>query len=126
MANALTVDKVVTGDREKRIRYRVVLSGNYVQAVRGNNAGEVLDLNAATGSNQGDQFWGAKGPEKVYPIQGPAGYTVEILPGADGRHWLYKIYSAVGTELVAGAYPAAITGDNLGDVMIEAVGREFD
>lgn len=126
MANALTVDKVVTGDREKRIRYQVVLSGNYAQAVRGANTGEVLNLNGAAGGNHPDQYWGAKGPQRVYPIQGPAGYTVEILPGADGNHWLYKVYSAVGTELVAGAYPAAITGDNLGDVMIEAVGREFD
>lgn len=126
MANVLTVDKAITGDREKRIRYRVVLSGNYVQAVRGANTGELIILSSAAGANQPDQFWGPKGPERVYPIQGPAGYAVEFLPGADGNHWLMKIFSAAGTELLAAAYPAAITADNLGDVLIEAVGREFD
>lgn len=43
-------------------------------------------------------------------IHGPAGYTASIIPGSGPTNAKIKIYSAVGTELAAGAYPAAITG----------------
>jgi len=43
--------------------------------------------------------------------QPPAGYTAQIVPGADGLHPILKIFSAPGTELAAGAYPAAILAD---------------
>lgn len=127
MANVITVDgpdAVRVTEREKLIRYKLTISGNYVQATRGQNVGEVIDLTKVVGVNKEDQFWGKNGPKRMYPVQGPAGYGVEILPGADNLHWLWKIYSAVGVELGAAAYPAAITGDL--DILVEASGRVCD
>lgn len=128
MANVLTISEVNAvrvSEREKAIRYNVVLSGAYVQAVAGADTGEVLKLEGAANPGlQANAFWGQKGPARVYNVTGPAGYGVELILGGNPNHWLMKIFSAVGTELAAGAYPAAITGD--ANITIEASGRAFD
>jgi hypothetical protein len=115
MANVMTVDgpqAVQATERGKFIRYRVVLSGNYVQAVRGQNVGEVLDLTKTIGSGGKEgQFFG-RGPAVGYALQGPGGVGCQILPGADALHWLLKVY-AVGSnnEHAAAGYEASILND---------------
>ena len=96
----------------KKIRYSVTLSGNYVQAVRGANTGEVLALGSATNPLYlPDATWGQKGPLRACIVNGPAGNQAEIIPGADSLHWLLKFFSAADTELGAGAYSATIKAD---------------
>lgn len=128
MASALTVTKVLVSEREKRIRYGVVLSGNYAQATRGQDVGEVLKLETAANPKfLPNAFFGPKGAEQVTIVNGPAFYSAEILPGANGNHWLLKVGASAGvpaTELAAAGYPAALTGDL--DFQIEASANAFD
>jgi len=92
--------------------YKVTLSGNYVQAVRGSNTGEVLQpLSASNPNFKPKAYPGNKGFDRAYIIQGPGGNGAEIVPGADAFNWLLKLYSAANTQVTAGAYNAAVTGD---------------
>lgn len=126
MPNTLQVDDSVVQERTRTIRYKLTLTGNYVQAVRLSATGEVLNLNAATNPKSLPQaFWGKDGPSRVYPLNGFGGFGVEILPGTDNLHPLLKFYGTTpGTELAAGAYAAGVTGDL--DTYFEAVGRVED
>ena len=132
MANTLTVDAlgiqngVRVNEREKLVRMKCVLSGNYVQHVRGTNTGEVLDLTKVIGAGPApDQFWGPSGPSIVYVLNtGGTGYSMSIVPGADHLHWLLCIFSGVATELAAAAYPAGLLADL--DIVVESSGRRFD
>lgn len=123
MPNALTVLEVSPIFKQRRIRYSLVLSGAYVQAVRGSNVGEVLIPNNAVGKYDAQQFWGFQGPKFGEASQPPAGYTASILPGADSQHWLLKIFSAAGVELAAGAYPAGVLADI--DAVVEFWGANY-
>jgi hypothetical protein len=114
-------------EREKLIRYSVILSGTYATHVRGQNVGEVLNLGQvyAPVSYQADQLWGYKGPTRGYLVNiGNVGYSMSVVPGADPLHWLLCIFSNVATELAAGAYPAALTTDQ--DIVLEFSGLVFD
>jgi hypothetical protein len=128
MANVLAVNDlnaVRQEQREKTITYSVTLSGNYTQFVRGQNIGEVLSLNSATGQYLPDQFWGNVGPQVVYILNsGSTGYAMSIVPGLDKLHWLLVIFSNITTQLAAGAYPAGLLAD--ADVKIEGRGRVMD
>lgn len=129
MANTLTLDGPDgqrVQEREKIVRYKVVLTGNYVQAVRGSNTvGEVLDLTRVIGVGGISGLWGPNGPKRAYVINGIGGFGVQVLPGADNLHWLLKFFSTTpGVELAAGAYPAPVTADV--DAYIEFSGRPFD
>jgi hypothetical protein len=131
MANLLTVDAlgvkngVRVNEREKLVRYKLTLSGLYVQHVRGQNVGEVLDLTKAVGAFAVDQFWGVGGPSQVYVLNaGGTGYSLSVVPGADNLHWLFCVFSGVAVELAAGAYPAGLIAD--ADILIESTGRRFD
>jgi len=134
MANVMTIDSGGVGqgvrinEREKLIRYNILLSGNYTAYVRGTNVGEVLDLTKVVGVNREDQYWGPKGPVRGYLLNvGTSGYSMSIIPGADGLHWLLAIFDTVNHQLGAGAYPAgniAIAGDL--DIYAEFCGRRFD
>ena len=89
------------------------------------NVGEVLDLTKVTGAFKEDQFWGPKGPIRVYVVNiGETGNSMSIVPGADNLHWLLVIYSGVATEFGAGVYSAGLLADL--DIYIEASGRRFD
>lgn len=125
MANTLAVAASSRMLEQRLIRYKVTLSGSYVQAVRGSNVGEVLNLNTATGKYDSEQFWGLTGPNGSSPrvINPPAGYGAKLIPGADGTHWLFQLFSSAGTELAAGAYPAGITAD--ADVYVEFWGANY-
>jgi hypothetical protein len=129
MPNVITVDgpnAVRVQEREKVIRYKLTLSGAYVQAVRLSNVGELIDLTKVVGAGGApEQFWGPNGPLRGYVINGMGGFAAEIIPGADTLHWLLKVFGTTpGTELVAGAYPAGITADV--DTLVEFTGRPFD
>lgn len=126
----LDLDAVRLYEREKLIRYQVILSGSYVQHVRGTNTGELLDLTKSPASAlfQPQQFWGYKGPLKGYILNtGGTGYAMSIVPGADALHWLLCIFSGVATELAAGTYAANAAGllTDL-DITVEFSGRSFD
>jgi hypothetical protein len=131
MANVLTVrdlNAVRQEQREKTIRYTVTLSGNYTQFVRGTNVGEVLDLTKVQSTQYlPDQYWGNVGPQIMYLLNNGSSGTatsMSIVPGADKMHWLLVIYSAVGTQLAAAAYPAGLLADL--DIVAEATGRVMD
>lgn len=132
MANTLTVDAsgtkngVRVNEREKLIRYKLAVSGNYVQHIRATNTGELLDLTKViTAGNAPDQLWGISGPSQVYVLNaGGTGFSLSVVPGADQLHWLFCVFSGVATELVAGAYPAALAADT--DILLESTGRRFD
>jgi len=88
----------------------LTVSGSYA------TGGDPLDFTKATFANQGL----ASGilPAAIAPIyaelkQAPAGYVGEWTPAAVPtlQNGKLKWYSAAGTELSAGAYPASITGD---------------
>lgn len=125
MANTATVQDVQPSDRAKVIVVKIALSGSYVQASRGNNTGEVVNL--LTLSNPSafpDPSFGPRGADRAYPLQGPAGFACRILPGADTNHWLIQIFGATnGTELAAGAYSGALTGDQ--DFYIAFEGKAY-
>lgn len=125
MPNILTVDETQPQEKFRTVRYKVAIqAGNYVQAVRGSNVGEVLNLNGALNPlGKTNALWGKDGPDRGYPLQGPAGFGVSIIPGADGLHWLLKVWGSVGVEHVAGAYEAAIVADV--DFLIEFTAANF-
>lgn len=126
--NLIDRNAVRVYEREKLIRYTVILSGNYQQHIRGQNVGEVLNLGQAYNpvTYQYDQYWGLKGPVRAYVLNaGASGYNMSICPGADPFHWLLYVQAlAAGGELAAGAYPAALTAEL--DIVIEATGFAFD
>ena len=128
MSNVMTIDDnaVQVLEKSKTITYKVVLSGNYVQAVRLANTGEVLvPNNAANPQFLPGGIWGLNGPRRAYVINGPAGLGAEILPGADNFHWLLKLFNpTTGAELAAGAYAALQTADL--DFKIAFEGRAID
>lgn len=112
MSNVLALQEVQTGNNVDVYIYKLTLSGNYVQAVRTTNTGERLQpLNATNPNFVSKAFPGNKGFKRGYVIQGGGGNGVEILPGLDAFNWLLKVYSAANTELGAGAYNVAVTGD---------------
>jgi hypothetical protein len=123
MPNVLTIDAVFNQMRKRRIRYNVVLSGAYVQAVRGQNVGEVLNLASFTGKFDAEQNWGYTGPKRGFVVNLPGGHAAKILPGADGTHWLLQVFSAAGVELAAAAYPAAILADL--EIYVEFEGASY-
>ena len=135
MANVMTIDSggvgqgVRVNEREKLVRYNVALTGSYVQAVRGANTGEVLDLTKVTGVYKEDQFWGPRGPTRSYVLNiGTSGLSLSIIPGADNLHWLLVIFDTVAHQLAAGTYAggngAPLVGDL--DLYAEFAGRRFD
>ena len=109
----MTLVDVQPGARTTIYVYKLTLSGSYVQASRGTNTGERLQPLLATdqsGSNFRG-FPGNKGFNRGYVIQGGGGNGTEIMPGADAFNWILKMYASANTEVGAGAYNAAITGD---------------
>src|SRR4051812_25002679 len=103
------LDAVRLYEREKLIRYQIVLTGSYVQAVRGTNVGELIDLTKTPGNGlfNPNQLWGYRGAIKGYILNtGSTGFSMSVIPGADGLHWLLVIFSGVATQLAAGTYAA--------------------
>jgi hypothetical protein len=132
MSNTMIIDTngVQVVEKFKTVVGKVTLTGNYVQAVRGANVGEVLlpnSLNTAAG-NPGfipGAGWGLAGPGRAYIINGPAGLGAEMIPGADNFHWLLRLFNpTTGAELAAGAYAALNLADL--DFKVAFEGRNID
>lgn len=127
-ANTMVIDDqgVQPVERQKTIVYKVTLTGNYVQAVRLSNVGEVLIPNNASNPQfLPGAFWGLNGPRRAYILNGPAGLGGEMLPGADNFHWLLRLFNpTTGAELAAGAYAALNLADL--DFKVAFEGRAID
>lgn len=128
MPNVMTVKRVQNLERDKSIRYQVVLNGNYVQVA---NGGEVFNINVALNPQfLPGAFWGLTGPDVTkfgvgYPLQGPGGLAAELVPGVDAFHPILKLFDPLtGNELAAGAYAAKISGDN--NFFVQFEGRNID
>lgn len=109
MALALTIKKVAKYLRDKELILAAVASGNYVPGGDTVNLTNILNPNFVEGANVG--FPGVI--EDFSVEQMPAGYGGELIPGATLATWKLKITTTAGTELAAGAYPGAITGDTI-------------
>jgi hypothetical protein len=127
-ANTMTIDTngVQVVEKFKTVVCKVTLTGNYVQAVRLQNVGEVLLPNTALNpAFLPGATWGLAGPTRAYIINGPAGLGAEMLPGADNFHWLLKLFNpTTGAELAAGAYAALNLADL--DFKVAFEGRNID
>jgi hypothetical protein len=98
--------------------YKGTLTGSYVQS--NGTVGEILDPTSATDPNYYNEPIGGifnladhtAGLYESKVTKGPAGYTAELklntAPTSWANAYALKIYSAVGVELAAAAYPAAI------------------
>lgn len=107
MALALTLNEVEVNLRHKDLYIKAVASGNY------STGGDTVNLTSISNpANKTNGTAGYPGTIVDYEVeQGAGGYTAELIPGATLATWKLKIFSAPGTELAAGAYPAAITAD---------------
>ena len=106
MALALTVQAVHHQLRTKQLYLIATPTGNYT------TGGDTVNLQAITpGLGMADSTIGYPGTIKESEVSStPQGYGALLVPGATLATWKLKIYSVAGTELAAGAYPAAITG----------------
>lgn len=107
MSLALAVKSVDIDLRKKEVVLTATASGNYA------TGGDTVNLTAVTNpqNHNGGSFGFPVNIQDYSVEQGGGGYTAELIPGATPATWKLKVFSAPGTELAAGAYPAAITGD---------------
>jgi hypothetical protein len=113
MAVALAVVSVDNTRRKKRITYAATFSANYA------TGGDTIDFTAATDPKFKNARIPAVPPELIEVNGNPGGHGAEGVVGAANNNSKIKLYSASGTELAAGAYVAAVTGDT--NVTITAV-----
>ena len=116
MAVALAIQKVDVSRRQKRIFYGATFSGNYA------TGGDTLDFAAATNPKFEAAAYPSRAPDVIIVHGAPGGNPAEGVLGTDMTNSLIKMFSASDTELGAGAYNAAVTGD--GNIVIEAVWRQ--
>lgn len=110
MGLALTAVKADIGLRNKELILSAVASGNYV------TGGDTINLTVIADPNHIGPNCQAGYPGKIddYSVeQMPVGYGGELIPGTTLANWKLKIFTTSNTELAAGAYPAAITGDKI-------------
>jgi hypothetical protein len=109
MANStvtLTATDKDISRRKKILTISVAIgAGNYVPGGLPCDLTKVLNPKLLSGAKP------ATLPKKGVVINSPAGYNGEFILGATMQTCLLKIYSAPGTELAAGATPAAIVAD---------------
>lgn len=94
-------------------RNRIIVSGTLTASGSYPTGGDTVNLNSATwpvGSSGAVPSQAAVGAGESY-VQGTSGYTFGVIPGTSPADTKVLINSAAGTEVSAGAYPAAITGD---------------
>lgn len=107
MALASVLKLIDFSRRRKRWRLAVTISGNYT------TGGDTLDLTAVTNPSFIPAGAFAQVPDEFECQNPPGGYSCEVIVGTALNNSKVKFFSAPGTELAAGAYPAAITGDTL-------------
>lgn len=102
--------------RRKLIRFKVTPTGNYT------TGGDPLDLTAITNPKfeQNPGFRSVPSLDDIYVVRAPAGYGAELVAGTGttlATALKLKVFTTANTELAAGAYPGALTGDSF---LIEA------
>jgi hypothetical protein len=114
MANVMTVNRIARDLNEVRVQGTVVLSGSYVQAP----TGEILDFTKAT-YPVGLSLPASKGPVS-FDMWGNSGFSYGAISQPPIAALQVPIQITTGaasgptkTELSAGAYGAAITGDKI-------------
>jgi hypothetical protein len=93
--------------RRHMIDTKLTLSGNYPAG------GETVDLTKLTNPGLHSRAFPGSIPSKVRFDNIPGGYTPVWVPGTTLANGKVKFLSAVGTDLAAAAYPAALTADPL-------------
>jgi hypothetical protein len=95
--------------RRKKLNIEVTMSSNYA------TGGDTLNLTTMTNPN----FLAGANVNSIPPQcdvafkNGPGGYEPRWVPGTTLANGKVQIYSTGGTEVAAGAYPAALSGDKL-------------
>jgi len=112
MPVALQVVSVDTSRRKKRITYKATFSGNYP------TGGDTANLSAATNPKFLPGAYPSRVPDVVDIIGNPGGNGAEFVLGTGMTDGKIKQFSSANTELGAGAYNAAVTGD--ANIQLEA------
>lgn len=109
MALAGAVKDVDYSRRRRIVTVAVTFSVNYA------TGGDTLDLTAITNPafKSNAKFGSVPPAEKVKFRNGAGGYDFEWVPGTTLANGKIKVFSSANTELAAGAYNAALTGDTL-------------
>lgn len=107
MAVALTILDIDEGQSTTYVFGVATFSGSYA------TGGDTLDFTTIAGKESGGQVFIAASAPSTVGVWGSSGHSYGYVKGspatmANGK---VKINTAAGTELTAGAYPAAITGD---------------
>lgn len=106
MSVALALVGIDQTRRNTRRTFSLTFSGNYT------TGGDTINFTTATNPQNQPAALAFGSAPLVFSLSGSIdGYTVEMVPGSGLTNWKIKIFSASGTELSAGAYPAGISGD---------------
>jgi hypothetical protein len=116
MALAAAIQAVDFSRRRKTITYKVTFSGNYTAG------GDTLNLTTATNPKFLSGAFLGYVPTEYRVCNDAAGYGFEWVPGTTLANGKLKLWSSANTELAAGAYNAALTGDSL---LIEFSVKQF-
>jgi hypothetical protein len=103
--------------RGKAITYVPSFSGVYTQGGDGVNFLTATNPNAIPSAIPSNAA-----PSEIKPGSGVAGYEFEFIIGSNATNGLLKVYTASGTELNAGAYPAALLAD-MANMRFDAIFR---
>ena len=112
-ANVLTTQS----NKLKEIYVAIVPTGSY------STGGDTFDLTALKNPNFLPDPFLARVPVSIGVMnEEMGGYYVGILPGTAPNNYKIKFYQPGGSEVAAGAYPAAITGGTLHLIIIATAG----
>ena len=105
MAIALAITDIDNSGKSLYLTCTLTFSGNY------STGGDTIDFTTVAGKGYlGRTFQASKAP--LYgAAYGTSGHSYGLIPGTTLANGKVKISTTAGTELGAGAYPAAITGD---------------
>jgi hypothetical protein len=109
MAIAAAVKIVDYTRRKKKLVIALTFSGSY------STGGDTLNFTTMTNPSFVANANVAKIPSVADVVfqNGAGGYDFDFVPGTTLANSKIKIFSAANTELAAGAYNAALTGDTL-------------
>ena len=105
MAVALSVVDIDNSGKSLYATFLLTFSGSY------STGGDTIDFTTVIGKGYLGRVFGA-GKSPLYgAVYGTSGHSYGLIPGTTLANGKVKISTTAGTELGAGAYPAAITGD---------------
>ena len=106
MAIALKTTHVDKSMRKRSITVEGTLSASYV-----NGTPITIDLTTVTNPKLLSAGKPMGNPTRGILVHVPAGFTGQLVQGATMKTWGLTLYSASGTELASGAYPAGLTAN---------------